>query len=248
MRRYEGIWRKAQLVPCWVLQCLASGIFLIAAGLLIAAAAYVSQHSVDSDYTYYGYTADDLAKFAAISGGVIFALAIITIIFDIIECVLYARRTLSPVLLLVFAVLKTLAWGVYFVLAIIAAASGTFSWVDFLLSLVLVATSLVQLVFGAKNTHRKRKGTLDNRGNYKAATTGHVEGQYAGVQYPPSYPQPYNPAPYAGNNLNPNPFNDSTYRSPSPAPSYNQQPAQTAYRYAGQQGVEMQPQKPAHYQ
>ncbi|KAH6657171.1 hypothetical protein BKA67DRAFT_532398 [Truncatella angustata] len=241
MRKYENIWHKRQLVPCWVLQCIAAGIFMIAAGMILAAAAYVKNKDSQldlSDYNYYGYNASDLVRFAAITGGVIMGFAICTIVFDIVECILYARRVLSPVALLVLACLKFLAWGVYFILAIISATRGSVGWLDILLSLVLVSTSLTQLILGAKYTHLKRKGTLDHRGNYKPAVTGHVEGgvqpgYYAGAQptYPPSYGQQ-------------NPFNDTTYRSTSPAPpGYGQD----AVYGNPQHGVEMQPQKPAHY-
>lgn len=245
MRKYEGIWHKRQLVPCWILQCIASGIFMIAAGLLIAAAAYIKKNEGDvdlSNYSYYGYSASDLATYAGVTGGVIFGLALFTMIFDIVEAVLYARRVLSPVLLLVFACLKTLAWGAYFVLSIISAVRGSVGWLDLLLSLVLALTSLTQLVLGAKYTHRKRKGTLDNRGNYKAAVTGHVEGganpgYYAGAQT--TYPQPYGQPQQ-------NPFNDATYRSTSPVPPmYANDPSSYGHP---QQGMEMQPHKPAvHY-
>lgn len=240
MRRYENIWHKRQLVPCWVLQCIAAGVFAVAAGLLLAAAAYVKKNDagLNDDY-YYGYSADQLVQYAAISGGVVMALAIATIVFDIVECILYARRVLSPVTLLVLACLKTLAWGAYFILAIISAAQGSVAWLDLLLSAVLLSTSLRQLILGAKYTHQKRKGTLDNRGNYKSTTTGHVEGAaqpyYAGAQ---PYPQTYQPQQ--------NQFNNTSYQSTSPA--YAQSPHDpSAYGYA-QQGVEMQPQKPgAHY-
>jgi hypothetical protein len=239
MRRYENIWHKRQLVPCWILQCIAAGIFMIAAGLLIAAASYIKNNEDEldlSDYNYYGYSSDELITYAAALGGVIFGLSICTIVFDIVECVLYARRVLSPVALLVLAVLKTLAWGAFLVLVIISAAKGSVSWLDILLGVVLVATSLSQLILGAKYTHRQRKGTLDNRGNYKPTITGHVEGGLNPSYHtgPVQYPQPHQ-----------DPFNDTTYRSHSPVPPiYGQNPNDAA---AYDSHVEMQPQKPMHY-
>ncbi|KAI0121235.1 hypothetical protein BJ170DRAFT_152359 [Xylariales sp. AK1849] len=228
MRQYEGIWRKRQLVPCWILQVICAAIFALAAGLLLAAAGYVSNNSVDLDYQYYGYSEDDLVAYAAITGGVILAFALFTVIFDIIEAILYAKRKLNPVLLLTFACLKTLAWGIYLVLTIVSAAKGSFSTLDFLLSLILVGTSVIQLIFGAKFTHQKRKGRLD-RGHYKP--TGHVEGglnpaYYQGAQPPLTY--------------------DNTYRGPSPVPSYIGNPGDTNMNYYSQ-GVEMQPPKTGHY-
>ncbi|KAK6078892.1 hypothetical protein SCUP515_04331 [Seiridium cupressi] len=242
MRRFENIWHKRQLVPNWILQCIAAGIFMIAAGLLIAAAAYVKNNESDlelSDYEYYGYSVDDLVKFSAITGGVIFAFAILTIIFDIVECVLYARRVLNPVTLLVLAVLKTLAWGIYFIMAIVSAVRGSVGWLDILLSAVLVSTSLSQLIMGARYTHRMRKGTLDNRGAYKPTVAGQpgagaMPGFYAGPQ--PQYQQPHE-----------NPFNDTAYRSPSPQPpAYGQPPHDANLHGYAHHDVEMQPQKPMH--
>ncbi|ETS82011.1 hypothetical protein PFICI_07013 [Pestalotiopsis fici W106-1] len=231
MRRYEGLWHKRQLVPCWILQCLAAGVFLIASGLLLAAAAYVKKNETDLDYSYYGYSTDQLLTYAAAAGSVILVFSVCTIVFDIVECVLYARRVLSPVALLVLAVLKTAAWGAYFILAIVSAAQGSASWLDLFLSAVLVSTALSQLILGARFTHRLRKGTLDNRGNYSAAAAQHVEGGMA----PP-------PAGYAYGGPQLNPFNDTSYRSPSPNSAvYPQKPEDPNY------GVEMQSQRPPHY-
>ncbi|KAI0171568.1 hypothetical protein BJ166DRAFT_623040 [Pestalotiopsis sp. NC0098] len=221
MRRYEGLWHKRQLVPCWVLQCLAAGVFLIAAGLLLAAAAYVRENEDDvSDYTYYGYNLDQLLTYAAATGSVILVFSVCTIVFDIVECVLYARRVLSPVALLVLAVLKTAAWGAYFILSIVSAAGGSVSWLDLLLSAILVSTSLSQLVLGARFTHRLRKGALDNRGTYAAA--GHAEqgGVVGGGGAPPPPGYSYG-------------SHDTAYRSPSPNSAvYAQKP---------HDGVEMKP-------
>jgi hypothetical protein len=239
MRRFENIWRKWALVPIWILQCIASGVFMVAAGLIIAAAAYVKQNDsdLDLDYDYHGYSAKELVDYAAVTGGVIFAFAICTIIFDIVECVLYARRVLSPVTVLVTSTLKLLAWGAYLILAIISAVRGSVGWLDILLSAVLVSTSLRQLIMGAQYTHRMRKGTLDNRGTYKPTITGQpqggaVPGYYAAPQ--PSHQQTYQQ----------NPFNDTAYRSPSPQPpTYGHEAAAYSYPH---QDLEMQPQKPVH--
>lgn len=235
MRRYEGLWHKRQLVPIWILQCLAAGVFAIAAGLLLAAAAYVKENKQDLDYSYYGYSTDQLITYAAATGSVILIFAICTIVFDIVECVLYARRVLSPVALLVLAVLKTAAWGAYLILAIVSAAQGNAGWLDFLLSVILVSTALSQLVMSARFTHRLRKGTLDNRGNYaSAAAHQHVE---AGGMAPPPQQAGYA---YGGPQLNP--FNDTAYRSPSPNSAVSHQKPQDATY-----GVEMQNQRPPQY-
>lgn len=60
MRRYEGIWTKRQMLPIWILQIMAIGVFAAAACILLAAAHYLD----DDNNTYYGYTGDELARYA----------------------------------------------------------------------------------------------------------------------------------------------------------------------------------------
>ena len=60
MRRYEGIWTKRQMLPVWILQTIALGLFAAVACILLAAAHYLD----DDSNTYYGYTGDELARYA----------------------------------------------------------------------------------------------------------------------------------------------------------------------------------------
>ena len=46
MRRYEGLWTKRQMLPIWILQLIALGVFAGAACVLLAAA-----HYLDDDNT-----------------------------------------------------------------------------------------------------------------------------------------------------------------------------------------------------
>lgn len=230
MGSYEGIWRKRQLLPLWILQVLAAGIYVLVAALLLAAARYVKSHPSSFGSSYYGYSESQLISYANITGGVILALASLTIIFDIIEAVLYAKRNLNPVVLLVFACFKTGVWGFFFITILVSLARGTGGIVDFLLTLFLFATSLVQLVLGAKYTHQKRKGTL-GRGTYKPTTSveaGHHPTYEQELQQPLAY--------------------DSAYRSTSPVPSYGGHPTAMANSDYHSQGLEMQPPpKTGHY-
>lgn len=239
MRRYEGIWTKRQWVPIWVLQIIALGVFAAASCVLLAAAHYLD----DDNTTYYGYTGDELAHYAQITGAVILTMCAVTFIFLIAEVVLYKRRTLSPVVVLVFAVLETGAWGAYFVLCIIAAATGSFGWLDTLLSLVLFATGLTQLIQSAKLVHQKRKGRLPGapagpnaaHGYYQPAYTG-AGGLEAGNAAPAAHLAPNNNNYYYGG-----PPQSPAYRSASPAPSYH------AGAY-GEQGTEMETRKTGQHQ
>lgn len=105
------------------------------------------------------------------------ALGIGTLLLCIIEVALYARRRLNPIFLLTSACVKTLVWVAYFVLCIIAAAVGTVSVLDIIVSLVLAAASIAQLVLGAVYTHRKRRGLLPTRDAHGHKTVG-VEAGY----------------------------------------------------------------------
>ncbi|KAI1400237.1 hypothetical protein F4819DRAFT_380395 [Hypoxylon fuscum] len=171
MQFYEGLWRKRHLIPCWVLQILSTLIFAVVASLLLAAATYVQQNEnsrpSDVEYDYSGMTADELLDYAHITGGVVLALSLGTLVLNIVEIVVYARHRLSPVLLLAFACVKTLVWGIWLVLCIYSAAVGSVSVLEILLSAVVAITSFAQLVLGAVYTHRKRKGLLVNRNSYK---------------------------------------------------------------------------------
>ncbi|KAI2622372.1 hypothetical protein GGR54DRAFT_638707 [Hypoxylon sp. NC1633] len=174
MQRYEGVWRKRNLLPCWILQMLCGTIYAVIAAVLLAAAANVQRHEDDpqfysTQYDYYGYSASQLVEYAQITGAVVLVLGIGTLILDSVEITLFARRRLSPVLLLSTACIKTLVWGVYFILTICAAATGSISAADLILGLILVLTSSEQLVLGAIYTHRKRKGLLSNSGSTKRA-------------------------------------------------------------------------------
>ncbi|KAI1502491.1 hypothetical protein F5X99DRAFT_407987 [Biscogniauxia marginata] len=173
MQQYEGIWRKRQLLPSWILQILCSLVLGAIAIVLLVAASYVESHAGefdrDSDRYYYGYDASQLADYANATGGVVLALAAATLVLDVAEIVLYKRRRLAPALLLASACLKTLVWGAWFVLSVVAAAAGSVGVVDLVFGFVLAGTSIVQLVFGAIYTHRKRRGTLRPRGDAKTA-------------------------------------------------------------------------------
>ncbi|ORY66976.1 uncharacterized protein BCR38DRAFT_148791 [Pseudomassariella vexata] len=176
MQTFEGIWNKRQLVPCWVIQVLCAGIYGIVACLLLVTAGYISRNKdqIDSNYSYLGYSADDLTKYAAATGAVLLVFCIFTVVIDIVECIFYSKRKLNPVFLLVTSSIKTLFWGILLILNFIAAGRGDGSWLGILFGILLVSTSLTQLFISAKFTHRKRKGTFV-AGGYKVPGFGGVE-------------------------------------------------------------------------
>ncbi|KAH8655170.1 hypothetical protein BX600DRAFT_469226 [Xylariales sp. PMI_506] len=169
MRQYPGIWRKRYLIPCWLLQWICAGIFLIIGGLLAAAAAYVADNPDDESFTYNGYTYDQLLEYVAATGGLLITFGALTIFFGIIEVTLFVLDRLSPVLFIVFSALRTLFWSTFLLLAIVGAARGNSSVIDLVLSIILLLTSILQVFMGATNKHKLRTGKLDTMGHYKQA-------------------------------------------------------------------------------
>ncbi|KAK8038320.1 hypothetical protein PG994_015087 [Apiospora phragmitis] len=141
MQIYEGIWRKRQFVPSWVIQCLVSGFFVFAACLILTASWE----------------------------------ATITIAADVVEAALFHRRRLAPVAVLALAVVRAAGWLVYLVMAAVATARAVAAVLDIVLGLLMVVTALVQLFFGAKATHRQRKGLLPHQGGHAGKTGGDAE-------------------------------------------------------------------------
>ncbi|KAI8964641.1 hypothetical protein F5Y11DRAFT_315543 [Daldinia sp. FL1419] len=164
MRRYEGIWRKRDLLPCWILQVLGTIISIVVAALLFICASSVENQQRDVDtshnYTivYLTYTANILIRYARTMGAITLILGCGTLIFDIIEIVLYARGQLNPVVHLSFACVKTLVWSAYFIASIIiTTASSIFGALGLAIGVIPVITSIAQFVYGIIYTNRKRK-------------------------------------------------------------------------------------------
>ncbi|KAM0811241.1 hypothetical protein AB5N19_11597 [Seiridium cardinale] len=166
MHTHEGIWRKRQLVPCWIIQGISVCVLGVIASLLVGASTIVLTTGGGKDgFTWLGLGVDDLARVAIIVGSVLLAFCVLTLVFDITEAALYKRRRLSPTLLLAFSCIKTAMWITYLVFVVIAAAKGSPSALDLVLGIILVTTSISQVILGAIYTHKQRKGLLD-RGKY----------------------------------------------------------------------------------
>jgi hypothetical protein len=108
---------------------------------------------------------------------------LLTIIFVFAEMILYKMRQLNPAVLLTLACLETAAWLAYFILNVISIAAGGVAVLGLILSLILTVTSAVHLYFGAKFTHRKRKGGLYQPAGLAHQKASHgVETGYPGYQ------------------------------------------------------------------
>ncbi|KAI1827166.1 hypothetical protein F4861DRAFT_435020 [Xylaria intraflava] len=178
--------KKGVDITAWVLQIAASIVLL----------------GISADAIVILDEAETLNPTAAMTEATVFiTFSVLTILFDIIEITLIARNSMAPALYLSFACIKTLIWLIILVIeAITIAVLGA------ILAAVLLATSIVQLVQGARIVHRKREGTLTG-GQYAPALNlampGNIE---SGVGAP---------RPYGGNNEYQSPElpTDDFYRS-----------------------------------
>ncbi|KAK8075674.1 hypothetical protein PG997_010337 [Apiospora hydei] len=229
--RFEGLWSKWLLLPCWMIQMGGSIAFGISGVLLLLTAAYSEQLG---EVTFYGYDMQDVITLARAEGAVVLAFSVLTFLFCLVEIVLYATRILNPAVVLAFACLKTLGWAAMIVVDVVAVGRDAgFPWSNFILSLALLVTALVQvspmrasrqhpstknfdtnlcvlpflqLCVSAKYTHHQRlaardRGQYEKAGDVEAAGFAHANGNYIQVSTPKQ--QPFQQQ-------------DTEYRSPSP--------------------------------
>ncbi|KAK7966877.1 uncharacterized protein PG986_001154 [Apiospora aurea] len=171
MQTYEGIWRKRQFVPSWVIQCLVSGFFVAVACLALwAASLKPGQYGLARDI----WADDDTRNWLIGEAVYLLLLSLFTIAANVVEAALFHRRRLSPAAVLVLAVIRTAGWLDYLIVAAVATAAAVSAVLDIILGLLMVVTALVQLFYGAKFTHRQRKGLLSHQGG-GARKTGDAE-------------------------------------------------------------------------
>ncbi|KAK8103620.1 uncharacterized protein PG998_010653 [Apiospora kogelbergensis] len=221
--RFEGLWSKWLLLPCWMVQMGASIIFVIAGAILLIGAEYTEQMGNDS---FNGYSMKDLAQLVRINGAIILSFSIMTFLFCIVEIVLHATRILNPVVVLVFACLKALGWLVMVILNIITTAQGA----------AFPLAQLHPLFFGAKYTHHSRLAASD-RGRYEKTDAAGAE---AGFQHTGNYTQVSGPGSH--------PHRQNTaYRSPSPESIIEHGTFVPAPLYSHRGAAGTEPQRPAQY-
>jgi hypothetical protein len=107
-------------------------------------------------------------------GSILLVFSGITLILCAVEFVLCRRQKLSPVTLLVSSCIKFVMWMIYFVFVCIAAARGAPSALDLVLGIILVTTSLGQVVLGANYAIKHRKSGVA-RGHYQDVEGGQTD-------------------------------------------------------------------------
>lgn len=178
MAKFDYPYKKGVNITAWVLQ------FLVCI-ILLGASAWLLWLAGENDYELGGYS----GLFVA-AAGLQIAITGLNIVFNIVEIVLIAKKRMPPALYLTSACIKTTIWAIIFILNLVS-----LSVISIILTLVLLATSLLQLIYGAILVHRKRKGTLTG-GSYVPAHNpahnpeGHAEAAYAAPQPGYYYPPP----------------------------------------------------------
>ncbi|KJX95814.1 hypothetical protein TI39_contig1021g00019 [Zymoseptoria brevis] len=188
---YETLWLKKVLIPFWVLQSLVALIYL---GLSSASLGLWQSRVNDTDYYYsssYGSSrnyADAVDTAFSISAGILIGLTALTVLFNIIEMILFGMKKLSPVTMVVFNSLNMLIWTVLLILVIISAVSVRGTALGFVFVIVLCATSLGKLIYSSIMLHRHRRGRFAHRGEYTPAA--HEAGSADTSYHPTSYGGP----------------------------------------------------------
>ncbi|KAK7914003.1 hypothetical protein PG985_011706 [Apiospora marii] len=213
--RYEGLWSKWLLLPCWMVQMGGSIIFGISGAILLIGAVYGDQlgdELGDDGNDFYGYSLNALAKWLRVTGAVVLAFALMTFLFCVVEIVLFATRRLNPAVVLAFSCFKASGWAVMVVLDIATVSQGArFPWPNFILSAVLLMTALLQLIVSAKYTHHQRLVARD-RGHYEKTGASAV-GIEAGFYQPANGNHTHVSSGPKGQQVQ---QQDTEYRSPSP--------------------------------
>ncbi|KAI1137167.1 hypothetical protein F5Y05DRAFT_80431 [Hypoxylon sp. FL0543] len=166
MAVHDYPYKKGVNVTAWVLQFLVCIILLGASAWLL--------WLVNSEDAL-----DNYSGLFTVAAGLQIAIVLVNIIMNIIEIVLISKKRMPVELYLSSACIKSAVWGIIFILDIVS-----LSIISIILTLILTATSLLQLVHGAILVHRKRRGTL--RGGKYAPTSnpdaGLMEAQYGAPQ------------------------------------------------------------------
>ncbi|KAH7018443.1 uncharacterized protein B0I36DRAFT_388652 [Microdochium trichocladiopsis] len=134
---HPNIWRKRHNLAAWIIQILGATAFAALSLYTIISA------SIMRDYAY-----------LPAATVLVLLFGLLTIALAVTEIFFFAAQKLDPVLLLVFASIKTTVWGIYLLFVVITAASlrgGVFGLVlDLPLSAVVFGAVLSQLIITIK--------------------------------------------------------------------------------------------------
>ncbi|KAF3057462.1 putative cys met metabolism pyridoxal phosphate-dependent enzyme protein [Daldinia childiae] len=175
MAKHDYPYKKSVNVTAWILQILVCLVLLAASAWFLWISEQQNLDEILGDYN---------GIFTA-SAGLQIGITGLNIVMNIVEIILISKKRMPPALFLTSTCIKTAIWGIIFILNVIARSA-----LSIILTIVLFATSLIQLIHASIIVHRKRRGTL-TRGKYAPAINpqGFEEGVYAqptpGYYYPP---------------------------------------------------------------
>ncbi|KAF4632775.1 hypothetical protein G7Y89_g5340 [Cudoniella acicularis] len=154
-------WRKAVLIPFWILQLLFMLIMIALLGLSIGLlVTWEKDNDSDSDLTYDGLTEDAVEKTVHIIAPVWIGICSACVVLTVVEIILLARHSLKPLRFVIMNSIKTAIWMVLFVLDIISATTKggrTTSFLGLAIDAILLLCFWIPLIYGSVVYHRTRR-------------------------------------------------------------------------------------------
>ncbi|KAI1809922.1 hypothetical protein GGS20DRAFT_569873 [Poronia punctata] len=198
-------YRKGVDIPAWVLQFIACLILIGISAAALVVVEHVDETLLnddfdsdydssfddwDSNYRRLGKrdTVDDVQTLLRTAAGISIAIGLITIILNIVEIVLIARKRMPPALYLSSVCIKSAIWLAVFIVEAIPGSIG-----GIIISIVVVITCFIQLGFGASIVHKKRKGAFSGGSYQPAVNPSQPDTEAASATH--SQPQPYGSGP-----------------------------------------------------
>ncbi|KAK6859057.1 hypothetical protein PG995_004910 [Apiospora arundinis] len=149
MKTYGKIWQKRWFIPAWLIQW--------AFALLYVVSSCSALVSLDRSRRH-GWEPSNATSFAGWAAYIL-VVSLLTVFANVAECYLFARRALSPALVVSLGAARFVLW------LVILGRSANFrssylSFIDIIIDGVVLLATVVQIVLGAINLHKLRKGTL----------------------------------------------------------------------------------------
>ncbi|KAI0895804.1 hypothetical protein F4806DRAFT_70311 [Annulohypoxylon nitens] len=167
MAKHNYPYKKSVTISVWTVQFLGCFILLAASGWVLWV--MTSDNQPPNFRRWRGVL--------TAAAGLQIGLVTVNITMNIVEIVLIARKRMPPALFLTNAVIKTLIWGILFMLNVVAMLV-----VGVVLDLILFLTSVIQLVHAAIIVHRKRHGMYEGLQYRTTDMVDHMSGMAVGVE------------------------------------------------------------------
>ncbi|CZT18324.1 uncharacterized protein RCC_04168 [Ramularia collo-cygni] len=180
----ENMWSKAFWIPFWTLQLVSASIFLAISAVSLGiwrSSGDDYDYGIDTELTKHPQRLDSAVN---VVSGVFIGISALTIAMNGIEIILFARKRLSAVSVVVFNSVTTALWLGMVVLLALAAVGGAAPVFTWIVIIVAFAASTGKLAYGSVILHRSRKRFTHRKGAYTSAAAA-VE---SGLDSSPSGP------------------------------------------------------------